>query len=209
MRVLMLLLGSLASAAASAAPDGVAAMRAFYERVDSLSTTFEQVQRDSSGEVIQKASGTFLLSRPDRFRWAYEQPYEQIIVSNGDAFRFYDVDLAQVTIRDVNESLRATPAQLLAGGASLGEAFKVSDAGKRDGLNWVRLIPRDKNSDFKAIRMGLDDNIPAVMVLDDRMGQTTRITFNDVKINPSLADARFKLDIPDSATVVDSRKQAR
>lgn len=209
MRVLMLLLGSLVSTAAMAAPDGVAALRAFYERVDSLSATFDQVQRDSSGAVIQKASGIFLLSRPDRFRWAYREPYEQIIVSNGEAFRFYDVDLAQVTIRDVNESLRATPAQLLAGGASLQEAFEVSDAGKRDGLTWVQLIPRDDNSDFKAIRMGLDDNVPAAMELDDQLGQTTRITFSDIEVNPSLTAKRFELDIPEEVTVVDGRKNAQ
>lgn len=209
MRILMLLIGSLVTTAAGAAPDGVSALRAFYDRVDSLSADFQQVQRDSSGAVIQKASGIFLLSRPDRFRWAYQEPYEQIIVSNGDAFRFYDVDLAQVTVREVNDSLRATPAQLLAGGASLDKAFKVSNQGEQDGLTWVELVPRDDNSDFKSIRIGLSDNVPSTMVLNDQLGQTTRITFDNVRVNPDIAGDRFELDIPDEATVVDNRQSGQ
>lgn len=210
MRILVLLLGSLMTVAAGAAPGGgVEALRSFYERVDSLATSFEQVQRDESGAVVQEASGRFLLSRPDKFRWAYQQPYEQIIVSDGKAFRFYDVDLAQVTIRDVDASLRTTPAQLLAGGEGLEDAFEVRDGGQRDGLAWVRLIPRSDDSDFKEIRMGLEDGLPAAMELDDQLGQTTRIDFSDVQVNPELAAERFQLDIPEDVTVVDGRKDSQ
>ena len=88
----------LLCAAVSAHADGVGDLEAFYNNVDSLSAQFEQEQKDDSGQMLQQASGTFLLSRPDRFRWEYTAPYKQVIVSDGETFRFYDVDLAQVTI---------------------------------------------------------------------------------------------------------------
>lgn len=191
--------------AVAAHADGVGDLEAFYKNVDSLSAKFQQEQQDEDGNTLQQASGTFELSRPDRFRWEYTAPYKQVIVSDGDVFRFYDVDLAQVTIRSIDATLRATPALLLTGGAALEDAFNIVSAGQRDGMSWVKLTPRADDSDFQQVRLGLKDQVPSVMELDDSLGQTTRIRFSDVELNPSIADARFTLDIPDDVEVVDGR----
>ncbi len=185
--------------------DAIDDLRTFYDQVDTLSTHFEQVQTDDSGAVLQEASGIFLLQRPGKFRWEYQTPYDQIIVSDGEVFRFYDVGLSQVTIRNVDTTLRATPALLLTGGAALQEAFKVKVAGMRDGMSWLQLTPRAETSDFAEIRLGMRDQVPAAMELDDRLGQTTRIEFSDTEVNPSLAASRFSIDIPDDVEVVDGR----
>jgi len=161
---------------------------------------------DEEGAVLQEAAGRFWLDRPERFRWEYERPYSQIIVSDGEAFRFYDVDLAQVTVRPVGKTLRATPAVLLAGGAALNEAFEVADAGAEDGLDWVALVPRADDSDFRRIRIGLDDDgLVRRMRLHDQLGQTTRVTFDNIEINDAFADDRFTLDLPEGVEIVDAR----
>ena len=195
----------LSCVAMGAQADGVGDLESFYNNVDSLSAEFEQVQQDDQGNRLQEASGTFDLSRPDSFRWEYTAPYKQVIVSDGEVFRFYDVDLAQVTIRSIDATLRATPALLLTGGAALEDAFNIASAGQRDGMSWVRLTPRADDTDFQEVRLGLKDQVPSVMELDDNLGQTTRIRFTDVELNPSLDDARFTLDIPDDVEVVDGR----
>ena len=195
----------LSCVAMGAQADGVGDLESFYNNVDSLSAEFEQVQQDDQGNRLQEASGTFDLSRPDSFRWEYTAPYKQVIVSDGEVFRFYDVDLAQVTIRSIDATLRATPALLLTGGAALEDAFNIASAGQRDGMSWVRLTPRADDTDFQEVRLGLKDQVPSVMELDDNLGQTTRIRFTDVELNPSLDDARFTLDIPDDVEIVDGR----
>ncbi|MES1940571.1 outer membrane lipoprotein carrier protein LolA [Salinisphaera sp. T5B8] len=195
----------LLCAALTAQADGVGDLEAFYNNVDSLSAHFEQEQKDDNGQTLQQASGTFLLSRPDRFRWEYTAPYKQVIVSDGETFRFYDVDLAQVTIRSIDATLQATPALLLTGGAALEDAFDIVSAGTRDGMSWVRLTPRADDTDFQEVRLGLKDQVPSVMELDDNLGQTTHIRFSDIELNPKLADSRFTLDIPDDVEVVDGR----
>jgi outer membrane lipoprotein carrier protein len=181
---------------------GVADLQAFYQNVHSLSAHFQQVQRDDTGRVMQRARGLFLLSRPKRFRWQYNKPYKQIIVSDGKTFKFYDVDLQQVTIRNTGASLRATPALLLTGGIALKRAFHISSRGTRNGLTWVKLVPKTRDTDFKRIALGLKNQIPKEMVLHDKLGQITQITFSDIKINPHLADSRFTLHIPKGVTVV-------
>lgn len=180
-------------------------LQAFYKKVHTLSADFQQVQRDDNGNVVQQASGTFLLSRPKQFRWEYKQPYKQIIVSNGKVFKFYDVDLAQVTVRKIGATLKATPALLLTGGKALKDAFDITDGGQHDGLQWVHLKPTAKDADFKSVDLGLKDNVPSVMKLHDNLGQTTNIDFGDVKINPDLEDSKFTLDVPDNVEVVDAR----
>src|SRR5699024_280634 len=115
--------------------------------------------------------------------------------------------LAQVTIQPVAQTLQATPAQLLTGGVALQEAFKVEKKGVKDGLTWLQLTPRSQQSDFKSIRLGVHDGIPAQMILADKLGQTTHIQFSDIKVNPSLDADDFDIDIPSDVTVVDTRKQ--
>ncbi|MDT0636173.1 outer membrane lipoprotein chaperone LolA [Spectribacter hydrogenoxidans] len=205
--ILCMVAGVAATAATARAGEGEDALQAFYRSVDTLRADFEQVQVDETGEAIQRTAGEFLLARPDRFRWSYREPYEQIIVSDGNAFYFHDVDLSQVTVRDVDRSLRATPAQLLAGGKALESAFRIEEAGRRDGLAWVTLTPREGDGDFTEIRIGFDDSRPARMELDDQLGQTTRIRFADVAVDVEIDPARFQLVIPDDATVVDGREQ--
>ncbi len=187
------------------AEQGSKTLQAFYNKVHTLSADFQQVQRDDNGNVVQQASGTFLLSRPKEFRWEYKQPYKQIIVSNGKVFKFYDVDLAQVTVRDIGATLKATPALLLTGGEALKDAFDVTDGGQHDGLTWVHLTPKSKDTDFKSVDLGLKNDVPALMKLHDNLGQTTSISFGNVKINPDLPDSKFTLHVPDNVEVVDGR----
>lgn len=201
------LAGLLALCAATAATAQPRALADFYAEVDDLRAEFEQVQVDTDGEVLQSAAGIFLLDRPDRFRWEYREPYRQIIVSDGSAFRFYDVDLAQVTVRAMDDTLRTTPAQLLAGGADLEETFAMETlSGGDDGLTWVRLIPRADGSDFREIRMGLRGGRPVSLELDDQLGQTTRIRFHDIRVNTGIDDDRFTLEVPENVDVVDARE---
>jgi|SRR5699024_4469669 len=188
------------------AADGIGALTRFYEEVDSLSARFEQVQLAEDGAELRRSNGIFLLSRPGRFRWEYQDPDRQIIVSDGETFMFYDVGLDQVTVRPVADTLQATPAQLLTGGTGLQDAFVVHSDGEHDGLSWLRLIPRSEQSDFEEVRLGLRDGLPVTMELDDRLGQMTRIEFSDIEVDPVLDAARFAIDIPDDATVVDQRE---
>ena len=190
----------------ASAATGSSALTDFYNKVNTLSADFQQVQRDDDGNIVQQASGTFLLSRPDRFRWAYTQPFEQVIVSDGETFKFYDVDLSQVTIRDVSATLNATPALLLTGGEALSEAFTITDGGHHDGLDWVHLKPNADDTDFKTVDLGLKNDVPSLMKLHDNLGQTTSINFGNIKVNPQLPASRFKLDIPDDVEVVDGRE---
>lgn len=209
-RIRFPLAGLLLTAGLSAfAADGDGTLAAFYAEVENLQAEFEQVQIDEDGRVVQSAAGVFLLERPDKFRWEYREPYRQVILGNGGEFLFYDVDLAQVTIRDVDATLRATPAQLLTGGTDLEKAFLVEPMVAGDDRDWVRLTPLADDGDFREIRIALEDDRPVRLELDDQLGQSTRIDFDDIRVNRGIDDERFQLDLPADVDVVDAGGEGR
>ena len=115
MKLLLLLFAFFVSAAHA---DAVDALREFTRDVKSGRTTFTQIVSSTDNAKKKTSSGSFEFARPNRFRFAYAKPYEQVIVGDGENVWLYDVDLQQVTVRAMDQALGATPAALLAGAAS-------------------------------------------------------------------------------------------
>lgn len=57
----------LAQAAGAASGDSLARVETYLGSLKTLSAEFVQVVRDRDGQVTERATGTFSLSRPDRF----------------------------------------------------------------------------------------------------------------------------------------------
>jgi len=136
----LLLLPALACAA------GVERFQAYLRSTQTASADFEQQVFDREKKLVQRSRGSFTLQRPGRFRWSYAQPYAQLIVGDGKRVWIYDEDLNQVTVRAMASALGSTPAALLAGAADVERAFALSDAGQRDGLEWVEAKPREREA---------------------------------------------------------------
>ena len=199
----LLVLLTLATTMPAAASPGLDALNRFYNEVRSLDTEFYQVLIDGDGEIVQKGRGRFLLTRPSRFRWEYQEPFRQLIISDGRLFWFYDVDLAQVTERSAADTLQGSPAALLAGGGDINAQFVVTDLGARRDLHWVRLVPRQQNGDFSEILLAFTQSQrPKLMELRDTLGQTTQITFDNLHINPRVSERSFQFQPPPGVEVI-------
>lgn len=209
MRWLVLILGfAVAPAHAESAQQALAR---FVDTVDTLSAGFEQVQRDERGDVLQSQSGRMWLSRSasrdagqGRFRWSYEQPYEQLMVCDGSRIYLYDPDLAQVTVRPAAQALAGTPAQLLSRRSGLADEFEVADAGERDGSRVVRLTPKAADSDFKSVELWLRNGAPQRMRFLDQLGGSTEVRFKEVRTNVALDEKLFRFTPPQGVEVVEA-----
>ena len=200
---LRLLFLSLLLACGPAMADNVDSLRQFYARTTPLQSAFSQEVFDEKGKVTERMSGQLWLSRPDSFRWEYRQPYEQVIVNDGKRLWMYDVDLDQVTVRAAEQALAGAPVWLLNGGPALDEQFSLQDEGQKDGLNWVRMIPKSEEGDFRLARMGLSQGLPQVLELTDALGQRTVITFQDMSHNLVIPAERFRFTPPKGVEVVE------
>ena len=193
---LLLLAPALAQASA------LARFQAFLRDTHSARASFEQKVYDRERRLVQASTGRFAFLRPGRFRWTYAKPYAQLIVGDGAKVWVYDEDLNQVTVRRLDRALGSTPAALLAGSNEIERAFKLSDEGEKDGLEWVAALPRDKDSNFDTIRMGFGSSGLERMELADSFGQTTVLKFTALRRNPKLDASLFKFVPPKGADVI-------
>ena len=163
---------------------------------------FEQKIFDVNRRLLQESRGVLAFSRPGRFRWSYVKPYAQLIVGDGSKVWIYDEDLKQVTVKRLDQALGSTPAALLAGNNEAMRAFRLSDKGTVDGLEWLEALPRDKEGSFERIRMGFGPAGLKVMELVDTFGQTTVLTFKSLERNPSLSPGLVRFSPPKGADVM-------
>ena len=196
----VLLAALLAPALALAA--GVERFQSYLRGTQTARADFEQKVFDREKKLVQQSKGSFSFLRPGRFRWSYAQPYAQLIVGDGARVWIYDEDLNQVTVRAMARALGSTPAALLAGAADVERAFELSDAGSRDGLEWLEAKPREREAGFERIRLGMGTAGVQAMELADHFGQTTVLRFSNIVRNPPLEPSTFRFTPPKGADVL-------
>lgn len=207
-RVLAAALFAACFAAASISPalaaDSVATLRHFLANSQTLEGDFSQTIFSARGRTPEVSSGSVMISRPGKFRWQVNKPYQQTLVGDGEKVWLYDPELAQVTVRRVADALGGTPAALLAGDASreAESAFEFRDGGKRDGLSWVDAVPTASDSSFAKVRFGFSGQALKTMELQDQFGQTTVITFARLKTNAPIPASQFRFKVPDGVDVI-------
>jgi len=198
----LLLAGSLAASAAAQAPSGVESLQRFFNEVDRYTARFTQVLLDEEGKPVQESSGRLWIERPDKFRWNYETPYKQQIVSDGERLWVYDEDLKQVTVRLLKDGLLETPAALLAGKGRPEEQFRVEDAGTENSLAWVELTPKRRDTGVEQVRLGFAQGRLQAFEIVDGLGQRTQYRLQEAVENRPIDAARFKFTPPAGVDVV-------
>lgn len=181
------------------AETGSAHLKAFLDNLGTLQAKFEQSVLDQTHSEAERFQGIFYLRRPGQFRWDYSEPYEQLIVADGDRIWVYDSDLEQVSHRSQEDALRGTPAQLLSDVGPIEDNFEVIDIGESQGMAWVELIPRDKESQFIRILLAFMGKELRRMEMADQFGQVTRFQFYDIQRNLPLPDKLFEFTAPEGS----------
>ena len=182
--------------------DGVSSLKDFFLNTQSMRADFKQEVVDKQGRKVQKVEGTMQLQRPNKFRWDYQKPYEQQIISDGKQVFLYDVDLQQVTVRELSKTLGSSPAAMLAGGEAVEKSFTLKNAARKDDLTWVLALPKDKESGFDRVLLGFKEGQLKKMELYDSFSHVTHIAFNQIERNPALTTQTFLFTTPKGVDVV-------
>ncbi|MGD0490914.1 MAG: outer membrane lipoprotein chaperone LolA [Steroidobacteraceae bacterium] len=171
--------------------------------LSSWSADFKQTITDGKGKELRSAAGKFYLERPGKFRWDYSEPSAQLILADGKQIWFYDKDLAQANVRDMDGTLASTPAMLLSGNGSVSAEFDIKALPPDGGLRWFQLIPKHPNTDFQLVRIGFDkDGELTSMFLADKLDQITELSFTHPIKNPKFAPDLFSFTPPPGVDVI-------
>jgi len=184
------------------AGSGKQQLNQFMQKVVTLDTGFTQEVISEDGDIVQSSHGRFMLSRPGKFRWEYEGATAQEIISDGVSLWIYDKELAQATVKPLDDVIGASPAAILTRQRDINKDYKVIEKSSSEGLNWVELTPLDDNGDFKRILIGLDQKGIQAMNLHDQFGQTTTIRFRMPVFNTSINQENFKFSPPAGVDVI-------
>ncbi len=199
--IILLLFTSLISVWVEAA--AINSLKTFIQETRTVRANFSQTLYDKNARTLQESNGTMQFERPEKFRWTYEKPYEQLIVGDGTQVWFYDRDLNQVTIRQFNIAIGSSPAALLAGSSTIEDNFVLTELGLQNEIEWLEAIPKSKESTFEFIQMGFSpEGALKIMALRDSFGQTTVLSFSDLDKNPKLPTDLFKFIPPGNADVI-------
>lgn len=174
----------------------------FFTNVATFEADFQQFVYDENGTELQESRGHVRLLRPGRFRWDYQAPIPQMILSDGQFLWIYDEDLAQATVKPISEALGASPILLLSEPRRLDDDFIVLDESEEQGTYWVELKPKLSDTEFELMWFGLRDGLLSEIKLLDRFGNHTVIQFQKVGLNHGVDESAFRFDVPPGTDVI-------
>jgi len=195
------------------AEDAVVQLKNFTKQVKSAEGEFLQQQVSTRGgtegkpKVTKQLQGKFVFVRPGKFLWDTQKPFEQKLVADGKQLIMWDKDLNQATYRPANQALAATPAAILFGDSALDQYFNLTTVGEKGGLSWVELSPiagkaGQEDIPYSRIGIGMLNNQPQAMELQDTFGNVVLLTLSKIKTNVSVPNSRFTFSPPAGAEIV-------
>lgn len=216
----MVWLGVVPNSWAQGSPDAIESLSQFLKFTNSGRAQFSQVVTGPSkvdqASRRKTSSGTFEFQRPQQFRFTYQKPFVQAMVSDGQWLWLFDADLNQVTMRKQNQLLGQTPAAFISSSGdlkALQAEFNLKAEPDSEGLQWVRATPKQSDGAVQVIRVGLKlgvvgastaTNVPVLTVLEivDGLGQTSRLNFQNFEANVKLPPETFQFKAPAGVQVI-------
>ncbi|MCR5885896.1 outer membrane lipoprotein chaperone LolA [Rhizobacter sp. J219] len=192
----------MVAAVAAHAQSTVDTLKEFVRDVKTGRAEFTQTVTSPDGAKKKTSSGKFEFSRPNRFRFTYLKPFEQLIVADGQKVWIYDADLNQASSRKFSQALGSTPAALLAGG-SLEKDFDLAAQPSKDGLDWVEATPKAKDGSFKSVRVGFKGKTLSAIEVVDAFNQRSLLQFSQFVANEPIKAETFVFTVPKGADVIE------
>lgn len=195
---------SLAANTATAQPSTeLKRLQTFLNALQTLEADFVQRVIDPEAGVPSISHGHISTAKPNRFRWDYRTPTEQIIVSDGQNIWFYEPDLEQVTLGNTKQ-LEDTPTVLLSSGTQLQQFFTweiFEDASLK--CPSVRLFPKKEGS-IQEVALTLHPQRQELLKLTtrDSLGHTSHFSFKNMRINQPIPEKRFQFKMPSNVDII-------
>jgi outer membrane lipoprotein carrier protein len=161
--------------------------------------------RDGQAPRVKTSTGIFEFQRPNRFKFHYKKPFEQLILADGTHLWIYDADLNQASQRKQADAFANTPAAIIASSSDLSALraqFNLEAAPEKDGLQWVQAKPKSADSTLQVVRIGFKGEALQQLDITDSFGQRSVINFGNMQINPALPAESFRFNLPKGAEVI-------
>jgi outer membrane lipoprotein carrier protein len=172
---------------------------------DLVDLTASVVQKNylKLADKTQTFEGALSIKKPGKLRLEYTNG--QVIAIDGAEAWFYSQKSAQAIRRTFKDFEQANiPVAFLLGASHIRDDFDAVE--RKEGVNrrTLDLIPKRKNAAMKKIALVCDDEGRiTTLVIHDKSGNTSSMTFTDVRENTGLGDALFLFKVPKGTEVIE------
>ena len=176
-----------------------------FARVPTYSAEFEQLTRDARGELIETQVGRVVFSRTLGLRWQIDAPFSQVMVVKRNALYVHDLDLEQLTVRNLRDLPDSAFTLLLMNASEESLAGfsveHVASADRRLGVGYV-LEPNDNASVFQRLQIYFFEGVMIRIDVVDHFGHQTEVLFRDPKANQVVELSEFDIAVPEGTDVI-------
>ena len=173
-----------------------------YRDLTDLTAAVTQKNTLTSVGKSQTFNGTLFIKKPGKLRLEYSNG--QLILIDGKAALFYSKKSEQVIKKTFTDFEHMNiPVAFLLGAAHFRDDFDVLQADPKT-PRLLELLPRKPGAAMKKMRLVVDD---AGRIMDltifDRSGNTTSITFTDIREGAGVDDQRFVFKAPKGTEIIE------
>ena len=173
--------------------------------VPTYSAEFEQMTRDARGELIETQVGRVVFSRTLGLRWQIDAPFAQVMVAKRNALYVHDLDLEQLTVRNLGDLPDSAFTLLLMNASEESLAgFSVQHVTSTDitqGIGYI-LEPNDKASVFQRLQIYFFEDVMIRIDVADHFGHQTEVLFRNPKANQVVELSEFDIVVPEGTDVI-------
>ena len=202
----------IAGGAISAATETSMSLDTILSRVEQryavagFTADFLQTSTIKAMEITDTAAGKVLIKRPEKMRWEYTLPDEQIIVTDGHTLWMYRPDDQQVMVGQAPSFFGdGKGASFLSDIRAIRQNFTVTlEKSDREAVYQLKMLPHKADADIAAILILVAKETFEVVeiVTLNAYDDETRIQLENFDYTPSLADELFRFEVPEGVDVL-------
>jgi outer membrane lipoprotein carrier protein len=194
--------GAIKPASAQTVQDVVASVENHYRDLADLTAKVVQKNDLKSIGKTQKFEGTLWIKKPGKLRLEYSNG--QLILINNKAALFYSKKSEQVVKKTFTDFEHMNiPVAFLLGAAHIRDDFDVLQADTTTS-RVLELLPRKPGAAMKKMRLVVDDAGRITdLTIYDRSGNTTTMSFADIREGAGLDDQQFVFQAPKGTEIIE------
>lgn len=180
-----------------------------YEKTKDLKAHFVQEVTIKSMQKTEREEGIVWIKNPKRMYWDYTNPKEKKLIINPTKAWLYVAEDRIVYLQNSDDIFRSRLAvRFLSGVGKLSEDFSVhfSKNGRLDekGNYLLTLTAKERGAEIDLIHLTIDEKTFHIIRFSfaDKYGNTTRLSFRDIKTNTGVSDSFFVFRPPSDVEIV-------
>jgi len=202
--VLTLALG-LPTQASAPLDDAALRVQDRYDQLQGLQADYVQILTNAATGEEDRRTGRIYFQKPMQIRWEAETPERELLVMDGDRVWNYFPEENEVYEYRVEDILNSrTMLNFISGQARLAEDFRVEVQGSEQGLDKLRLVPREPEPNLVLAYLWTDpEGLLHRIMLVDFFGNSNELRFESIKTDPDLDPEKFTFEAPEGAEVLE------